>query len=197
MGKYHQFYKNNKQKPKLARQTIFSQKNKLKRLESNKNSSIQTNLHNKTTSDNQSFFKSNEIDTQSASDIVSTQDGHFEYENSVMTEDDNASNSNITIYDQIPTPLSNIDSKTKQKQICMALLTLFFSGDFSKTGLSKIIEFTQIFNDVKLPKSFINLINRLDKNPIQYEKKWYCAKCAVYVVLKHQYQRRCTTCNTK
>ncbi len=206
MGKYNQFYRNNKQTPKLSRQTIHNQNNKTKRL-NNANPKIIKNIQNTngTAVINQQdvLSRQNNIVEQKTCDDVSTVsipfDGDTNFNNNSIThEHDSMSISTLTFCDKMSTTLNeiNIDAATKQKQISMALLTLFFSGDFSKTGLSKITEFTQIFSDVKIPKSFVNLLNQLDKNPINYEKKWFCATCFVYVRLHHQYQRRCSRCDS-
>jgi hypothetical protein len=85
--------------------------------------------------------------------------------------------------------------KSKQEEISAALLTLFFSGDFTKTALAKTIELMQLLTNEKLPKTFNQLLTRLQANPIEYSKRWYCQPCDEFVELNNQYQRRCSNEN--
>ena len=214
MPKYLKFFTSPKLYPKQNRHTIYSQN---KRLEKNKNkhsqiSRLQANnfdgiddYSNEETSNikdtnhhseeilNDDFLGTNNVNEDLSESTYNT-------DSQVEINESSQINNNITSIEtsQISVNYNDLemDTKTKQKQISLALLTLFFSGDFTKTGLSKIIELTQMFSDVKLPKAFVNLINRLEKSPIKYEKKWFCVECFAYVEIENQYQRRCTQCSS-
>ena len=154
MQKYNKFYSNNKQNPILPKTTRFNHKKKHKRLDKtaqviNKycfKNSITTHsneMSNSRTYENTIHEKSFEerVPENSSQFVIQEPINEITQTNITFSSPEQFSCLNETL----------IDTKTKQKQISMALLTLFFSRDFSKTGLSKIIELTQIFSDVKLP----------------------------------------------
>lgn len=81
--------------------------------------------------------------------------------------------------------------------LCTSLLTLFFSANLTQEALKLVIEHTQLLTNIKIPKTFNQLMSRiLDEKP-DYTKTWYCKTCNSYVELSDCKQRICSTCNSK
>ena len=92
---------------------------------------------------------------------------------------------------------SDLDPNEKKKYICFSLLSLFYAGNFTQTGLELIVRHLQHFLDFKIPKTFDQLVLRLEPKNIEFKKKWFCPKCQSEVVLDWHYQRECHNCDEK
>jgi hypothetical protein len=78
-----------------------------------------------------------------------------------------------------------------------SLLTLFFSGNFTQSAFKLLLEHTQLFTNIKLPKSIDQIITKIEEEKLTYSKKWYCQNCKEEVNLENNKQRNCFKCLNK
>jgi hypothetical protein len=112
----------------------------------------------------------------------------------VVEDDESSDTTSITdfIFESIKDDFNNQD-------LCAAYLCLFYSGGLNKTQLEKILELNNlIFTDKILPKSFNDcakeLLNKME-DTINYNKKWYCRSCKIFINLDKPSQRTCHICS--
>ena len=98
---------------------------------------------------------------------------------------------------QIEIEEENFNTTNEESLMCASLLTVFFSGHLTQTALKLVIEHTQLFTANKLPKSFNQLILRVQNEKLEYEKIWFCQNCHLKIDLNDSKQRICLTCNQK
>jgi len=96
----------------------------------------------------------------------------------------------------------NTKSQTEHNQqdlICTALLSLFYSGKFSREAFQQIIEFTRLLVDIQIPKTFDMLMQRVSETKLDYTKEFYCQTCVqkVQVCASNSKQRACYTCGDR
>ena len=95
---------------------------------------------------------------------------------------------------------SNFFDLIKEDQIqytCISLLSLFYTGNFTQSGLDLIISHLQNFVTFKIPASFDQLLKRIQGKSLDYKKIWYCPKCNLEVTPLNCYQRECLICSDK
>ena len=76
------------------------------------------------------------------------------------------------------------EEHNQQDLICTALLSLFYSGKFSRDAFQQIIEFTRLLVDIQIPKTFDMLMQRVSETKIDYTKQFYCQTCEEKVEVK-------------
>jgi len=81
--------------------------------------------------------------------------------------------------------------------ICTALLSLFYSAHFTRDAFAKVIEFAQLLTNVKIPKSFDQLMKHINEEKLEYSKVFFCQKCVNKVELNNSKQRTCELCNER
>ena len=85
--------------------------------------------------------------------------------------------------------------------ISTALLSLFFSANLTKTALESTIQLIQLLvPDIRIPKTFDQLILRVQEYNLKYEKHWFCQKCKEFVRKEtsgDSKQRICLNCNNR
>ena len=99
--------------------------------------------------------------------------------------------------DEITSYHSKSNIENDEKMLFAALIATFYSGNLTQTALRTVIEFTQVLTPVRIPKSFDQLISKLDLEKLNYYKIWLCQKCVVKVMLINNKQRHCQICQTK
>lgn len=136
--------------------------------------------------------------------INSAQLNHIEIETNLNNEiiynnlDQESSQLNISINEpENLQEFSELDLNDKKKYICISLLSLFYAGNFTQAGLELIVKHLQNFLDFKLPRTFDQIILRLDPQNLEYKKQWFCPKCQIEVELNYYYQRECHICDEK
>jgi len=67
----------------------------------------------------------------------------------------------------------------------------------TQTALKKVIELMQLLTPVKLPKTFDQLLSKLETQNLVYKKIWYCQICNEEVELNGNKQRHCSICHNK
>jgi hypothetical protein len=103
--------------------------------------------------------------------------------------------SNETEVEQIS---SNEHSFVSEDFISTALMSLFYGANFTKTALKSTVEFVQLLRpDLKIPKTFDQLLLRVEETKIKYQKNWFCQSCTKYVQLSEPKQRHCIFCKNK
>jgi len=75
-------------------------------------------------------------------------------------------------------------------------MTLFFCGNLTQTALKLIIQHTQLFTHIQIPKTFDQLISRIEEE-LNYDKVWFCQTCNTEVKLDNNKQRYCKKCFDK
>ena len=113
--------------------------------------------------------------------------------------EDNFDNSlDITI---IESNKSNDDNSDEQNEdlVYTSLLTLFYSTNMTQDALKLVIEHTQLFTNISIPKSFNALASKVVQNQsdLNYKKVWYCQSCSSEVKLVNSKQRMCSKCKNK
>ena len=81
--------------------------------------------------------------------------------------------------------------------ICTALLSLFFSGKFTRESFKQIIELSQLLTNIKIPKTFEQLMLRVSEEKLDYTKVFFCQQCVTQVDLSNSKQRTCGQCNNR
>lgn len=81
--------------------------------------------------------------------------------------------------------------------LCASLLTVFFNANLTQEALKIVIEHTQLFTNIKIPKTFNQLMVRINNEKLDYEKVWFCQYCEVKCELSNTKQRICSSCNNK
>ena len=81
--------------------------------------------------------------------------------------------------------------------ISASLLAVFFSGNLTQSSLKSVIELTQLFTNIKIPKTFNQLFENITEENVSYSKTWHCQTCLKKVELLHSKQRSCSGCNNK
>lgn len=113
--------------------------------------------------------------------------------------EDNFENSlDITI---IESNNSNDDNSDEQNEdlVYTSLLTLFYSTNMTQDAFKLVIEHTQLFTNISIPKSFNALASKVVQNQsdLNYKKVWYCQSCSSEVKLVNSKQRMCSKCKNK
>jgi len=91
--------------------------------------------------------------------------------------------------------LQQLEEDDQVNYISTSLLALFFAGNLTQTSLKLITEYVQMFTQIKIPKSFNQLLNYTNIKPFAYTKQFYCQNCLKYVVLSRPQQRQCSQCS--
>lgn len=94
------------------------------------------------------------------------------------------------------------DDQTEQNDdmIMASFLALFFSANLTQTALKLVIEHTQLFTNIELPKSFDQLMSKLHQQQLLKTRKFFCQKCQIefnYEDLIISKQRKCQRCDVK
>jgi len=107
----------------------------------------------------------------------------------------------IDIIETINSESSNLNelenNEQNEKFICASLITLFFDSNLTQSALKKVIELMQLLTPIKLPKTFDQLLSKLETENLAYNKIWYCQNCNDEVELARNKQRNCLKCHNK
>jgi len=93
----------------------------------------------------------------------------------------------------------DVNDEKNLNLLCCSLLTLFFRENITQSALKTIIEHTQLFTKLKIPKSLNQLFALLTdpKDKVEYSRVWYCKNCKLKVQLNNPKQRFCKDCNQR
>lgn len=92
---------------------------------------------------------------------------------------------------------NQFEIEKNEKLLFAALIATFYSCNLTQTALRIVIEFTQLLTPIKIPKSFDQLMSKIESEQLNYYKTWFCQKCVVQVMLINNKQRNCLKCFNK
>jgi hypothetical protein len=118
-------------------------------------------------------------------DSLTNSNEFFRYENRNLIDDHSIRN------------FFHLDKDEQMKYMSISLLSLFFAGNFTQVGLQLIVSHLQNFIEFKIPKTFDQMLNRVQGRSLEYEKIWFCQTCNTEVKLENYYQRDCSSCEEK
>ena len=199
MGKYFNYYKTYKKKPKMTRYRLIKNK---KVTGSLKNTSNTINLPARTSSLTSNRSVSHDLttaidSTNSPSTQHSTQTAYNDQFLDFPIEDQI---SNVSSHAKTQLKILNdepSDHALTEELLCAQVLSIFFAGDLTISALKIVVEHTKLITGMQIPKKFQHLMLRVIEDKIEYTKVWTCQNCSIKVQLSTPSQRTCPKCSNR